>query len=130
MVAQSVIAYLVHRALVVEISQREIELGKQRQSLSRLLARCDSGNLGTQFLTEYDAVMRLCEMSLIRNGYVFGSTPHLAMNIIAKLVCPAEDIRSMSKLRHSVKKGYDLPTERDVETVRRIRKAVFEAMGD
>lgn len=130
MVVESVIHELVQRALVAEIVETEVELGKQRQSLSRLLARSDSGNLGTRFLAEYDAVMRIGEMSLIRSGYVFGSTPHLAMNIIAKHVCPSEDIRSMSKLRHSVKKGYGSPTEQDLATMRRIRCSMLAALGD
>ncbi len=130
MVVASVIHELVQRALVVEIIETESELVKQRQSLSRLLARSDCGNLASRFLAEYDAVMRVSEMSLLRNGYVFGSTPHLAMNIIAKYVCPSEDIRVMSKLRHSVKKGYGSPTEQDVVTMRRIRCLMFKALGD
>lgn len=121
---------LVQRALVVEISEIEVELGKQRQSLSRLLARSDSGSLGRRFLAEYDAVMRLSEMALIRSGYVFGSAPHLAMNIIAKHVCPSEDIRALSKLRHSVKKSYGSPTEQDVTTMRRIRCLMRAVLGD
>jgi len=130
MVVERVIYELVQRSLVVETTETEIELGKQRQSLSRLLARSDSGNLGSRFLAEYDAVMRLSEMSLIRKGYVFGPTPHLAMNIIVNLVCPSEDIRSISKLRHSVKKGYGTPTEQDVATIRRIRCSMLTALGD
>lgn len=127
---ESVIHELVQRALVVEITEIEIEFEKQRRSLSRLLARSDSGSLGSRFLAEYDAVMRLSEMSLIRNGYLFGSTPHLAMNIIAKHVCPSEDIRSLSKLRHAVKKSYGSPTEQDVATMRRIRCLMHAALGD
>lgn len=127
---ESVIHELVQRDLVVEISEIEVELGKQRQSLSILLARSDSGSLGRRFLAEYDAVMRLSEMSLIRNGYVFGSTPHFAMNIIAKHICPSEDIRPLSKLRHAVKKSFGSPTEQDVATMRRIRCLMHAALGD
>lgn len=129
MVGESVINELLQRDLVVEVADAELELRKQRQSLSRLLAKCDSGSLGSRFLAEYDAVMRLSEMSLIRIGYVFGSTPHLAMNIIAKHLCPSEDIRSMSKLRHSVKKGYGSSTEQDIATIRRIRCLMLTALG-
>lgn len=127
---ERVIRELVQRDLVVEITETDSELSKQRNSLSRLLARSDSGDLGSRFLVEYDAVMRICEMSLIRNGYVFGPTPHLAMNVIARCACPSEDIRSMSKLRHSVKKGFGSPTEQNLATIRRIRCSMLKALGE
>lgn len=130
MLIESVISELVQRALVVEITETEIEMVKQRQSLARLLAKFDRGTLGSRFLAEYDAVMRLSEIALLHNGYVFGNTPHLAMNIIARGICPSEDIRAMSKLRHSVKKGYGSPTEQDVVTIRRIRCSMLQALGD
>ena len=130
MLIESVINELVQRSLVVEITETEIEMVKQRQSLARLLAKFDRGTLGSRFLAEYDAVMRLSEMALLHNGYVFGNMPHLAMNIIARGICPSEDIRAMSKLRHSVKKGYGSPTEQDVVTIRRIRCSMLQALGD
>lgn len=123
-----VIDSLLERNLVVAIANPQSDIAVQESALARLELRALSGDNRSRFLSEYDAIMRTCEMFVIRQGYRFGSMPHLAMNVIVNTVLPAEKIREISKRRHEVKKGPVIPTDVEVRQVRRIRLALAEQL--
>jgi len=125
-----VIGSLLERHLVVAIDNPEREIASQETALARLKLRAQSGDNRSRFLSEYDAIMRTCEMFVMRQGFRFGSMPHLAMNVIVGSVFPAEDIRQISKRRHEVKKGPVIPSDAEVHRVRDIRLALAERLDN
>jgi hypothetical protein len=125
-----VIENLLERHLVVAIDNPESDIASQETALVRLKLRALSGDNRTRFLSEYDAIMRTCEMFVLRQGFRFGSMPHLAMNVIVSSVLPAEEIRQISKRRHEVKKGPVIPSDAEVHRVRGIRLALAERLDN
>ena len=126
----NVIENLLERHLVVAIDNPESDIASQETALVRLKLRALSGDKRTSFLSEYDAIMRTCEMFVMRQGFRFGSMPHLAMNVIVSSVLPAEEIRQISKRRHEVKKGPVIPSDAEVHRVRGIRLALAERLDN
>jgi hypothetical protein len=126
----NVIENLLERHLVVAIDNPESDIASQETALVRLKLRALSGDNRTRFLSEYDAIMRTCEMFVLRQGFRFGSMPHLAMNVIVSSVLPAEEIRQISKRRHEVKKGPVIPSDAEVHRVRGIRLALAERLDN
>jgi hypothetical protein len=126
----NVIENLLERHLVVAIDNPESDIASQETALVRLKLRALSGDNRTRFLSEYDAIMRTCEMFVMRQGFRFGSMPHLAMNVIVSSVLPAEEIRQISKRRHEVKKGPVIPSDAEVHRVRGIRLALAERLDN
>jgi hypothetical protein len=123
-VLEKLVKNLVERRLVVPVADPLAELDRQRRSLASLIARSERGSLASRFLAEYDALMRICEILLVQQGYIFGSMPHATMNFIVSAIDPTSNIRRLSKLRHGVKKGFATPQLVDVESVHSLRISV------
>ena len=100
-------------------------LDSQIQQLQRLKQRIEISDSIRRFLASYDAVMRLAEIQVVMNGYLFDEAPHVAMRQIVAVICPEfseNALKRLSDIRHLAKKNSISPANEDFEELENIRK--------
>ena len=104
-------------------------LDSQIQQLQRLKQRIEISDSIRRFLASYDAVMRLAEIQVVMNGYLFDAAPHVAMRQIVSLICPEfseNALKRLSDIRHLAKKRNFAPVNEDFEELESIRRIMEE----
>ena len=101
------------------------ELDLQIQQFQRLKKRIDDSDSIRRFLASYDAIMRLAEIQVVINGYLFDAAPHVGMRQIVTVICPeysGNALKRLSDIRHLAKKNSISPKNEDFEELENIRK--------
>ena len=104
-------------------------LDSQIQQLQRLKQRIEDSDPIRCFLASYDAIMRLAEIQVVMNGYLFDFAPHVGMRQIVTVICPefsANALKRLSDIRHLAKKNRISPVNEDFEELENIRKLMEE----
>jgi len=99
-------------------------LDSQIQQLQRLKQRIEISDSIRRFLASYDAVMRLAEIQVVMNGYLFDEAPHVAMRQIVAVICPEfseNALKRLSDIRHLAKKNNIPPVNEDFQELESIR---------
>ena len=104
-------------------------LDSQIQQFQRLKQRIEDSDSIRRFLASYDAVMRLAEIQVVINGYLFDAAPHVGMRQIVAVICPEfseNALKRLSDIRHLAKKNNISPVNEDFEELEKIRKLMEE----
>jgi hypothetical protein len=100
-----------------------IALDLQIRQLRKLSSRANASDPISRYLSIYDSVMRLAEIQVLLNGYLFDNAPHVAMRQVVAMICPEFNelsLKSFSDIRHLAKKNRIAPqTEciQDLESI-------------
>lgn len=100
-------------------------LDSQIQQLQRLKMRIADSNSTRRFLASYDAIMRLSEIQVAINGFLFDAAPHVAMRQIVVEICPEfseNALKLLSDIRHRAKKNNFPPKIEDFHVLEKVRK--------
>ena len=68
--------------------------------------------------------MRLAEIQVVMNGYLFDEAPHVAMRQIVAVICPEfseNALKRLSDIRHLAKKNNIPPVNEDFQELESIR---------
>ena len=99
-------------------------LDLQIQQLEKLSFRINAADPVGQFLAIYDSIMRLAEIQVVLNGYLFDSAPHVAMRQIVLMICPETSdylLKRLSSIRHLAKKNNVTPLIADIRDLDNVR---------
>lgn len=102
-------------------------LDSQIQQLQKLKQRIQDSDSIRRFLASYDAIMRLAEIQVVMNGYLFDAAPHVAMRQIVTMICPefpGNSLKRLSDIRHLAKKSSIAPAIDDFQELESIRMLV------
>ena len=113
----------------LKVNEDSRALDSQIQQFQRLKQRIEDSDSIRRFLASYDAVMRLAEIQVVINGYLFDAAPHVGMRQIVAVICPefsGNALKHLSDIRHLAKKNSISPAVEDFEELEKIRKLMEE----
>ena len=117
------VASLSDGSVVVYTGDRRTELDRQRRTMVRLHETARTASGGRAYLAQYDALMRVVEIALLRHGYRFGQHPHRALKeLVVALLSPPPAVNTVVGVRHLVKKKHYSPSPDEIEQVIALRK--------
>lgn len=93
-------------------------LDLQVVQLMKLSSRAKSTDPIHRFLSVYDIIMRLAEIQVLLNGYLFDNSPHVAMRKVVSMICPECTevlLKELSNTRHLAKKNNVVPQARSIQ---------------
>ncbi len=95
----------------------------QIRQLKKLSSRVNASDPIARFLSIYDSIMRLAEIQVLLNGYLFDNAPHVAMRQVVAMICPEFNelsLKRFSDIRHLAKKNSIAPRTECVQDLESI----------
>lgn len=81
-----------------------VAIRKQMNSYTSLVKRSNGSNNKDNYLSEYDALMRLVEVILICSEFRLGLQPHRVLKDVINSIIPHSRIDEVCDVRHQAKK--------------------------
>jgi len=98
-------------------------LDLQVDQLKKLSSRAKTTDPIRRFLSIYDIIMRLAEIQVLLNGYLFDNAPHVAMRQVVSMICPECTevlLKDLSNIRHLAKKNNVVPQARSIQDLENV----------